>query len=115
MKAKRVDANQKGIAEQAKELGISYQSLHELGKGCPDAIFGYSGINLFVEIKDGKNDLNELQIEYHKNWNGQIVVIRDIVDLVKEFNERLEYKTNLGLGLLKMMIKEFEEKTGETL
>lgn len=91
MRAKRQDNNQSEIAEQAKALGISYQSLHEIGKGCPDAIFGYAGINLFVEIKDGKNDLNDLQIEYHKEWKGQIVTIRNTNDLVTEF-VRQSYK-----------------------
>lgn len=80
-----MDANQTEIANQAKALGISYQSLHEVGKGCPDAIFGFAGINIFVEIKDGKNNLNDLQIEYHKKWQGQIITIRNTSELITEF------------------------------
>lgn len=85
MKAKRVDGNQPEIIEQAKKLGISVQSLHEIGKGCPDILFGYAGINILAEIKDGKNDLNDLQIIYHNNWSGQVCTIRNIDDLVIEF------------------------------
>lgn len=82
---KKVDGNQSEIITQAKQLNISVQSLHQLGKGCPDVLFGYGGINIFAEIKDGNNDLNEQQIEFHSNWQGQICTIRNIDDLLLNF------------------------------
>jgi len=115
MKAKRIDANQTDIAEQAKALGISYQSLHELGKGCPDAIFGYAGINLFVEIKDGKNKLNEMQIEYHNSWQGQIITIQNTNELITEFmlqGEKLHGKITFEMVMLlyKSLYKELKNE-----
>jgi len=93
MKAKRVDNNHTEIINQAKSLGISVQSLHELGKGCPDVLFGYGGINIFAEIKNGNNNLNQQQIDYHQNWKGQICTIRNIDELIIEF---LSYSNTIG-------------------
>ena len=84
MQAKKVDVNQPEILTQARSLGISVQSLHIIGKDCPDVLFGYAGINILAEVKSGKNDLSEGQKIYHDNWKGQICTIRNIDDLIRE-------------------------------
>ena len=110
---KKVDKNQPEIIKQARSLGISVQSLHEIGKGCPDVLFGYAGINIFAEIKDGKNDLNELQVPYHESWNGQICTIRNIDELVIEF---LSYANGFWsiVNLIELMNKYQEMKADDT-
>ncbi len=114
MKAKKMDINQTDIANQAKTLGISYQSLHELGKGCPDAIFGYAGINLFVEIKSGKNDLNDMQIKYHDDWQGQIITIRNISELIQEFhNHSFKLHGEIKPDFLYLLMHYFEMLVGK--
>ena len=49
----RVDANQKKIVSQLREIGCSVLHTHQLGKGAPDIIVGYNNLNYLVEIKDG--------------------------------------------------------------
>ena len=112
MRVKRVDNNQSEIIEQAKKLGISAQSLHTIGSGCGDVLFGYAGINIFAEIKDGKNDLNNMQVNYHNSWNGQICTIRNIDDLVMEF---LSYSYGFYsiVNLMELMNK-YQEMVNET-
>ena len=111
MRAKKVDKNQPEIIEQAKKLGISVQSLHELGKGCPDVLFGYAGINILAEIKDGNNDLNDMQIDYHNTWNGQVCTIRNIDDLVINFlSYSNAFYTTMGLMELWVSYQEMIDK-----
>ena len=51
---KRTDANQKKIVELVRQLpGASITSTHTIGKGFPDLVIGYKGINYLIELKDG--------------------------------------------------------------
>ena len=52
---KRTDANHKQIIDQIRQISFtSVFSTHELGKGFPDIVVGFRGINYLFEIKDGK-------------------------------------------------------------
>jgi hypothetical protein len=109
MQVKKVDLNQPEIIEQAKKLGMSVQSLHTIGKDCPDVLFGYAGINILCEIKSGNNDLSEGQKIYHDNWQGQIATVRNIDDVVIEF---LRYSNGMWstIQLLEMYGRYLEMK-----
>jgi hypothetical protein len=109
MQVKKVDLNQPEIIEQAKKLGMSVQSLHTIGKDCPDVLFGYAGINILCEIKNGNNDLSEGQKNYHDNWQGQIATVRNIDDVVIEF---LRYSNGMWstIQLLEMYGRYLEMK-----
>lgn len=52
-RAARVDANQAAIAEALRSCGATVQLIHTVGKGCPDLLVGFGGINLLLEVKDG--------------------------------------------------------------
>lgn len=109
MQAKRVDNNHSEIIEQAKKLGMSVQSLHTIGKDCPDVLLGYAGINILCEIKSGKNDLSDGQQKYHDEWQGQIATVRSIDDVVIEF---LRYSNGMWsiVQLLEMYGRYLETK-----
>ena len=46
------------------------------GKGRPDLLVGYRGVNFLLEVKGPKGALNEAQERYHAEWKGQIAVVR---------------------------------------
>lgn len=109
MQPKKVDLNHTEILEQAKKLGMSVQSLHTVGKNCPDVLFGYAGINILCEIKSGNNDLSDGQKQYHDEWQGQICTVRNIDDVVIEF---LRYSNGMWstIQLLEMYGRYLETK-----
>lgn len=76
MRRANVDKNQKSIVSHFRKFGASVTHLHSVGAGCPDILVGYNGVNYFVEIKSEKGKLNELQVKFFQEWNGQICVIR---------------------------------------
>lgn len=80
MRIRRTDGNQTEIVETFRALGASVQHLHIVGKGCPDILVGYMGINSLIEIKDGskppsKQALTKEEAEWHDSWRGQVAII----------------------------------------
>jgi len=89
---RRTDANHKQIIDAIKKIpSLSVFSTHMVGKGFPDIVIGYKGINYLVEIKDGKKTksqkkLTEDEIRFHQSWFGQIIVcecVQDVYVLLK--------------------------------
>ena len=78
MKAAKVDANQGEIVQALRGIGCSVQPLHTVGKGCPDLLVGFKGLNVALEVKQGeakRNDLTPDQVKWHDNWRGQVAVV----------------------------------------
>ena len=86
---KRTDANQKQIVELVRMLpGASITSTHTIGKGFPDLVIGYKGINYLIELKDGskpksQKKLTPDEVEFHMKWNGQIAICENFEDILK--------------------------------
>lgn len=86
---KRTDANQKKVVELVRKLhGASITSTHIIGKGFPDLVIGYKGINYLIELKDGfkpksQKKLTPDEVEFHLKWNGQIAVCESFEDILK--------------------------------
>jgi Holliday junction resolvase len=76
MRAARVDQNQSSIVQALREAGATVQLLHKVGQGCPDIVAGYMKRNYMLEVKLPDTDLNELQVKWHRNWFGQVAVVR---------------------------------------
>ena len=78
---RKTDANHKIIIDQLRKIpGISVFSTHTIGKGFPDIVTGYKGLNYLFEIKDGSKvksaqKLTEDEVKFHAKWNGQINII----------------------------------------
>ena len=73
---KRVDANQPEIVADLRKVGASVLLLHEVGEGCPDICVGFRGMNYLIEIKTEQGMLNPVQLDWHRNWQGQRAIAR---------------------------------------
>jgi hypothetical protein len=88
-KAAKTDANQQAIVLAFRQIGASVQVLSAVGKGCPDVLVGFRGVNVLVEIKDGSKapsaqKLTADQIAWHANWGGQVCVANSIQNAVEK-------------------------------
>lgn len=79
-RAAKVDANQPEITGALRRIGASVQPIHTVGKGCPDLLVGYLGLNIVLELKDSekpksKQNLTEDELEWHREWKGQVAIV----------------------------------------
>ena len=86
--AAKTDANQTVIVNALRKAGASVQSLAAVGKGCPDLLVGYGGINYLMEVKDGNKvqsaqKLNIEQEHWHSVWTGAVYVVKSENDALK--------------------------------
>lgn len=81
-RAARTDQNHTEIIKGLRKIGATVQSLHAVGKGCPDILVGYRGKNFLFEIKVEKGSLTNEQIKWHDDWNGMAYVVRSIDEAV---------------------------------
>ena len=77
---KRTDHNQAAIVAALRSAGASVQTLHEVGKGCPDLLVGHRGDNYLIEVKNPaqKPSDRKLTVEeqaWHEGWKGQKAVV----------------------------------------
>lgn len=84
----KVDSNHLQITKELRELGISTQSLADLGFGCPDLLCGFRGLNYLFEIKDGllrpsAKKLTELELGWHQRWRGQVMRVESSDDILR--------------------------------
>jgi hypothetical protein len=87
--AAKVDANQKAIVSAFRRIGASVQVLSAVGKGVPDVLVGFRGVNVLVEIKDGSlapsaRALTSDQVRWHAAWAGQVCVADSVPDAVEK-------------------------------
>jgi hypothetical protein len=80
MRAAKVDRNQAEIVAALRGVGATVQTLHQVGKGCPDLLVGWRGVNYLIEVKDwqaSKSDraLNQAQVEWHGGWKGSVAKV----------------------------------------
>lgn len=80
MRAAKVDDNQPAIVKALRAVGCSVQSLASIGKGCPDLLVGYRGVNYLIEVKDGakcpsKQKLTPDEIDWHTTWRGNVHIV----------------------------------------
>jgi len=81
-RAAKVDDNQPAIVEHLRSLGMSVCLLHTVGKGVPDIIVGYRGLNVLLEIKDGSKPpsarkLTQPEVDWQLEWRGQVATVKD--------------------------------------
>ena len=83
MRCCKIDDNQKEIVKALRAIGASVQSIATVGKGCPDILVGFRGINYIMEIKDGskapsQQKLTDDEDNWHNSWNGNVVIVNNI-------------------------------------
>jgi hypothetical protein len=59
---------------------MSVQSLSAVGKGVPDLLVGWHGINVLLEVKDGgkaasRRKLTPDEQRWKNTWSGQVAVV----------------------------------------
>lgn len=86
--AARVDNNQANVIVALRKVGASVQSLAPIGKGCPDLLVGYKGINYLMEVKDGKKvpSAQKLTIDqqhWHSVWMGAVHIVKNENEALK--------------------------------
>lgn len=79
-RAARTDSNQSPLVKALREIfgPDCVLDLSAVGQGCPDLCIGVRGINLFMEVKTDKGKLTTDQIIFHREWPGQVVVVRTL-------------------------------------
>lgn len=82
-RAAKVDTNQAEIVEALRRVGASVLLLHRVGQGCPDALCGFRGANVLIEIKAGRGELTDDEMEFFNGWNGQVAVVRTIEEALR--------------------------------
>lgn len=88
MRAAKVDANQKEIVAALRKVGASVSSTATIGKGFPDLIVGFRGVNYLLEVKTGTKPPSERkltpdQVTFHAAWAGQIAVVNSVEEAFK--------------------------------
>jgi len=83
MTAKRTDANQIEIVRALRQVGASVLILSAVGKGCPDIMAGYRGVNVLLELKDGTKPpsarvLTPDERAWHEQWRGQVATVTTV-------------------------------------
>lgn len=87
---RKVDDNHKQIVDALRKIpGVTVFSTHTMGKGVPDIVVGYCGLNYLFEIKDGKKapsqqKLTPLEVKFFDTWTGQVKVATSIHDILIE-------------------------------
>ena len=87
-RAAKVDRNQIEIVTAARAVGASVQPIHTLGKGVPDLLIGYRGVNLLWEIKDGlavpsRRVLTPDEAKWHRDWRGSIETVTSVAEALE--------------------------------
>lgn len=84
-RAAKVDTNQPAIVQALREVGATVEPTHMLGRGFPDIVVGFRGVNYLIEIKDGekspsKRRLTSDEKEWHLAWNGTVDIVESVED-----------------------------------
>lgn len=88
----RKDSNHTDIIVTFRACGATVMDTASLGKGCPDAVIGYRGHSVLVEIKDGSKPPSQRKLtvdeyEFQQTWRGKYVVITSVDDVIELLRE----------------------------
>jgi len=75
MRASKVDRCQPEIVKALRDFGATVIVLSTVGKGCPDLLVGYAGVNHLLEVKMPKGKLTPDQCMLHGSWGGRIRIV----------------------------------------
>lgn len=83
VRRKRVDANQKQIVSELRQMGFSVEPIN----GKFDLAIGFGGLTLLCELKNpkGRNRLQPSQEKLYEEWKGSYLVARTTEEIVAWF------------------------------
>ncbi len=82
----RPDSNQGEIVKALRDAGASVFILSSLGRGLPDLLIGWHGVNLLAEVKNlaGRGErLTPAEKVFIESWRGQVCIIRSISEALE--------------------------------
>lgn len=100
-RAARTDNNHEAVVRALRKIGATAISLAAVGKGCPDLVVGFRGMNTLIEVKDGTKPPSERrltadQVAFHESWAGQVVVVTSAEEAVRVVVEAARPKPSLA-------------------
>ncbi len=103
VRPRRTDANQAEIMAALRKIGASVQPIHTVGRGCPDLLVGYRGLNFVLEIKGGKNPPSKRKLTtdeqlWHSGWRGQVAVVNTVGEAIRHITT-IRYVSIIGDSL----------------
>ena len=81
-RAAKVDANHGEIVKALRSMGVSVQSLANIGQGCPDLLAAKGSRAWLIEVKGLKGKLTPDQEEFISKWRGVVHIVRTVDDVV---------------------------------
>jgi hypothetical protein len=90
---KKVDANQKGIVSELRQLGIQV-ILTNMGENYPDLMVGHGGNWILLEVKNplgGKFVLDRGQLRFLADARGFVAVVCDPDNAIQAVTDPREY------------------------
>ena len=85
----RADCNQQEIVDELRKKEVSVIILSQVGRGCPDLLVGWYGVNYLLEVKDKDGDLSDSQKVFFDNWQGRAYIVRSIDEVMELINDRV--------------------------
>ena len=85
----RTDQNHASLLKNIRTIPrVTVCDLGGTGSGCPDVMLGFMGCNYLLEIKrpdvvPSASKLNDMQVEWHDKWTGQVAIVRTFDDVLK--------------------------------
>lgn len=100
-RAGKIDANQGELVTLLRSLGLSVGITSSAHGGFPDAVVGYGGVTVLVEIKDGSKSpsrrrLTPEQVDFHGRFAGAITVIETPDQAIELANRIRQVAARLG-------------------
>lgn len=85
-RAAKVDGNHAVIVQAFRALGCTVQSLAAVGKGVPDLLVAFAGLNHLVEIKDGskrksQRQFTKSQVVWASTWRAPRHLVESVEDV----------------------------------
>jgi hypothetical protein len=98
--AKRTDSNHREVIDAFRKAmpdAVLFDA-SGAGRGCPDTIVGWRGMNYMFEIKDpakcpSARSLTDAQKEFHLTWQGQVAVVHTAADMCAEIARHSKNQT----------------------
>lgn len=88
----RRDANHTAVVEAVRGIGASVLILADVGDGCPDLLVGFRGVNLLLEVKDGRKPPSARKLtpdeqKFFRDWRGTVYIVFGAEDAVNVVNQ----------------------------
>jgi hypothetical protein len=81
--AKKIDTLQTEVVSALRKIGASVTILSAVGKGVPDLLVGFRGVNFLIEVKShSKAKLTPDQVVFFGTWCGQVSVVYSVEEAI---------------------------------